>query len=191
MKQFACFLALLSSSILYAQTPSPAQLKEKDERSKIEAFSLKTGSLIKKEFRSIGMSKKVEVKALTITDILSNVTINGVKLETEISKSYGSVSKSAFLDADEIDAFIKSSKHLTESIGTPGDYYTEFQFTSRDGFQAGCYSDKKDGWKYFLKLVKYDNDSYVFLTNEDFQKLIDLVEKCKPGKSSISDAIKR
>ncbi|NML23381.1 hypothetical protein HHL16_21050 [Pseudoflavitalea sp. G-6-1-2] len=175
MKKTLLITAVLMFSIITLNAQQSPKEKESTEKSKLEAFSLKTGSLIKKEFKTLGTVKKVEIKTLILTDVLSDSKISGIKLETSVYKSYGSTTKSCFLDSDEIEAFLKSANYLMSSIGSPGELYSEFQFTSRDGFQAGCYKEK-DIWKYFIKLEKYDGDSYVFLDKDDFQKLIDTIQ---------------
>lgn len=168
---------IFTSSITYSQTSQQNQLNS--EKSKLETFSLKTGSLIKKEFQDVGTVKKVEIQYLKITDILSKTNVTGIKLETTVSKSYGVSTVSCFLDLDEVDAFVKSGKLLIESLagGQPQEY-TEFQFTSRDGFQAGAYTSEGE-WKYFLKLKRYDSDSYIFLTKNDFTEIIKTIESAK------------
>jgi hypothetical protein len=81
------------------------------------------------------------------------------------------------LDVDEVDGLLKCGKYLLESLKN-AENYVEYQFTSRDGFQAGAYQDKTD-WRYFLKLEKYDSDSYVFLDRDEFEKLIEMISNAK------------
>ncbi|MFN8291603.1 MAG: hypothetical protein U0U70_15205 [Chitinophagaceae bacterium] len=168
------FAVLFVSSITICQT-KPA---DKTEKSKLETFTLKTGSLIKKEFLPVGSAGKVEVSVLKLSDLVANTTISGIRFETSVQRSYGSSSKYCFLDSDEIDGLIKSGNLLLSSLNQPAETYTEYQFTSRDGFQAGAFLSKKQ-WSYFLKLDKYDSDSNVWLEREDFQKLIDLLGQAK------------
>lgn len=170
-------LAVVISTSGHAQ--SAREVKEPAEKSKIETFSLKTGSLIKKEFTTIGSVKRIEVKKLVLTDILSNSTLSGVKMETAISKTYGTSTTSCFLDSDEVDAFIKSGKYLLSPPANTANNYVELQFTSRGGFQAGAYLDKAGSWKYFIKLERFDSDSYVFLDRDDFERLSELVGRSK------------
>lgn len=188
MKKYAIVLvnlAIAFAIVVVACSQTQKDIKEvtpvKDvpEKSKIETFSLKTGSLFKKEFINIGKAKQVEVSKLILTNISTNSSITGVKLETYVTKTYGGSTKSCFLDADEIEAFLKAAKYLAELSPSTSGNYIELQFTSRDGFQAGAYFDKKYNWKYFLKLERYDGDSYVFLERADFQKLHDLLATFK------------
>jgi hypothetical protein len=179
MKRYLfCIVIIIISHKSYCQESKNVQ--ESHEKSKVETFSLKTGSLIKKEFIEVGTIKKVEIKSLKITDMLAKTSISGIKLETDIYKSYGNTTKSCFLDSDEIDGFIKSGKLLIEALATGNTTnYTEFQFTSRDGFQAGAFSNDKGNWSFFLKLEKFDSDSYVFLNKEEFEKILSTVEDAK------------
>lgn len=174
MKQVLILLMLFVFTSAYSQVKPP----EKTEKSKLETFTLKTGSLIKKDFITIGTAGKVEVTVLKLSDLVASSNISGIKLETSIYKSYGSSTKSCFLDSDEIDGLVKSGNLLLSTLNQSTDTYTEYVFTSRDGFQAGAYQSKKE-WKYFLKLEKYDSDSNVWLEKQDFQKLIDLLTEAK------------
>lgn len=168
------FITIILSYSLFCQVKPT----ENSEKSKLEAFTLKTGSLIKKEFITIGTAGKVEVTVLKIEDLVANSKISGLKLESSFYKSYGTSTKSCFLDSDEIDGLVKSGNLLLSTLSQPVETYTEYVFTSRDGFQAGAYQSKKE-WKYFLKLEKYDSDANVWLEKEDFKKLIDLISQAK------------
>lgn len=172
------FIVLLCLPLFtLAQT---AEKKSETSQSKVETFSLKTGSLIKKEFVDIETIKKVQIQNLTITDLLTKTEVKGIKLETSVYKSYGSATKSCFLDADEIDGFIKSGRLLLQELATSKtDNYIEYQFTSRDGFQSGAYINEKKEWKYFLRLDKYDSDTYVWLVRDDFERIVNAIENAK------------
>jgi hypothetical protein len=150
------------------------EIKE-PEKSKIKSFSLKKGCLIKKDFKTLGYVKKVEVQALKLTDVLTGATVSGIQL-----KPGGRPEKAAFLDADEVDGFLRSGKYLLNSL-KPAKNYVEYEFTSRHGFQAGVHQNKEE-FSYFLKLERYDNDSYVFLDQDDFEQLIEMVENAKVKK---------
>jgi len=54
----------------------------------------------------------------------------------------------------------------------------QVSFKSRGGFEAGCFWSKAS-WSTYLKLEKYDKDSYVFLNKEDFPALLALLEQAK------------
>ena len=57
--------------------------------------------------------------------------------------------------------------------------YTEDNFKSRSGFVAGCFSEKKS-WTAFMKLDKYDSNSYVWMEKDDLTQLLTLIEQAKP-----------
>jgi hypothetical protein len=148
-------------------------------KSKIELFSLKTGNLIKKEFTKLNSTRKVVLEILKISDVMNNTTIDGIKFNTTIvNKNNGTETKSNYLDADEVDAFLKSAKFLLSSLNMPGDNYTEYQFVSRGGLMAGAYSSK-NGWNYYLKLNQNDAESYAFVSKEDFEEITHTVEQAK------------
>src|SRR5688500_14886431 len=87
---------LLLPAFSWAQASNGA--KEILENSKIESFSLKKGSLIKKDFATLGFVRKIEVQTLKLTDVVTGNTVSGIKLKTS-----GHSEKICFLDADEVD----------------------------------------------------------------------------------------
>lgn len=169
-------LAFIGASLItFAQQP-----KAKDqETSNAEKFSERAGSLIKKEFIDIGEIKKCELKVIHYSDLMTNQKTSALKFEYEYKSSYSSDTKAAVLDADEIDGLIKSIKIIQEKIfpSTPANY-SEVSFRSRSGYEAGCFS-KKDSWSTYMKLEKFDSNSYVFMDKDDLSKLLTLLEQAK------------
>src|SRR5436190_249035 len=55
--------------------------QEKQEKSKLETFSLKSGNLIKKEFHNMGKIKGIDIDILKITDVINKATVSGVRLQ--------------------------------------------------------------------------------------------------------------
>jgi hypothetical protein len=166
---------LVSGFATFAQQP---KIKDQ-ETSNAEKFSERSGLLIQKEFINIGDIKKCELKVIHYTDLVSNQKTSALKFEYEYKSSYSSDTKAAVLDADEIDGLIKSIKMIQEKTfpSTPANYM-EVSFRSRSGFEAGCYS-RKDSWAAYVKLEKFDSNSFVFIDKEDFIKLLMLLEQAK------------
>lgn len=167
------FLALISM-------PGIAQTHEK-KQSNAEKFSSKSGTLIKKEFITIGEVKECEISVVHFTDLISKSVQSAVRFKYESAGKYSSEIKSAILDADEIDGLIASIKLMQDSIfrSSPVNY-TEVNFKSRGGFEAGCFWSKDDNkWSVYLKLEQYDSDSYVWLKQEDFEELMALLREAK------------
>lgn len=174
MKKLMIILLVVLSTMVNAQN------QEKDElMSNTDKFSSKSGTLIQKDFLLIGKVSTIKLKVLHLTDLINNSKIGAIKMDMEVSKTYTSDTKTAVLDADEIDGLIKSITVMQEKvfISTP-DVYTEVFFKSRSGFEAGCYySDNK--WNTYLKLEKYDKDSYAWLSISDFGILLSLLQEAK------------
>jgi len=149
------------------------------EQSNIEKFSAKSGTLIEKQFVDVGRVKAIKVQLLVITDMIANAKISGVRMEYESSGRDSSDTKLAFLDQDEVDGLIQAINILKSKVlNTTKNNYTEIVFRSRSGFEAGAYfADGK--WKTFVKLERFDKDSYVFLQPEDFDTLADLLQQAK------------
>jgi len=165
--------AVMFSLQIIAQTPA----KEK-EISNAEAFSAKAGTLMQKEFVEVGTIKKTKVLVLYYTDLISNTKKSALKFEFDVS-GYSTVTKVAVLDVDEIDGLMKSIKLLQEKVMVivPTNY-TEVYYRSRGGFEGGCFTSK-GVWSCYLKLEKFDGNSYVWLASEDFTTLYKLLEQAK------------
>jgi hypothetical protein len=57
--------------------------------------------------------------------------------------------------------------------------YTELSYISRGGTEIGCFfSDNK--WTIYLKLEKFDKNSYIFLSSEDITGLYSSILLAKP-----------
>jgi hypothetical protein len=112
--------------------------------------------------------------------MIATTKVSGVRLEYTATTRYSSDDKVTFLDADEVDGLIKSLSILkTRILNSTRDNYTEIVFRSRSGFEAGGYfSDNK--WTTFVKLERFDKDSYVFMKPEDFESLFALLQQAKP-----------
>jgi len=151
--------------------------ESKKDVSKTEAFSSKSGSLIQKEFILIGEIKGCKIQVMTVSDLINNASIKSLRFEYK--DKYVSGTKIAVLDSDEVDGLITSIKIMQSKIlpTTPSNY-TEVSYTSRGGFQTGCYISK-GAWSPFVKLEKFDSNSYVLIDTNDLQPLLLLIEQAK------------
>jgi len=173
-KPFFALLLIVFSTLLHAQKEAPQK-----QESNAEKFSDKAGSLIEKEFDQVGDVAKCKIQVVTYKDLLDGHKLTAVLFEFEARASYGSDTKRAVLDADEIDALISSIRMIKDKVmPTQATKYTEVNFKSRSGFMAGCFS-KKDKWSTFMKLEKYDSNSYVWLEDGDFDKLLTVLQAAK------------
>jgi hypothetical protein len=149
------------------------------EQSKLEQFSSKSGTLIQKQFVDLGTVKKVKVELMTLTDLGSGLKISGIRFSFEVTSSYTSDEKIAFLDFDEVDGLIKSISLLKSKVftSTPTNY-TEVMYSSRSGDQAGAFwSDNK--WTAYMRLEKYDSKSFLSLEPADFDGLLTILTRAK------------
>lgn len=178
MKHLILFIALLlSTTPCWTQSekkaPTPAQ-------SKAEEFSEQAGSLIERQFVDVGQVKGLKVRMAKFTDMIKGSSFNALRFEFDYKSTYASSSdtKIASLDPDEIDGLVKSLRALQTTVfPSTRESYTEVTFRSRTGFQAGAFFDtKKKSWTPYVQVEKFDNNSLVFLSLEDFPKLIELVE---------------
>jgi hypothetical protein len=171
---FVIGLLITMTNLSFGQT----EIKAK-EISNAEKFTDKSGTLIQKEFSDIGDLKKCKIQIARFTDLISNQKASAVRIEYNYISSYSSDTKVALLDADEIDGLVKSLTLIQEKVlPNVATNYTEVSYRSRSGFEAGCFS-KKESWSIYMKLERFDSNSYVFLDKNDLPKLIELLEQSK------------
>jgi hypothetical protein len=158
-----------------------AQEKKEKQTTQAEQFSAQAGTLIEKQFVDIGKVKGINVQVMKIKDVNSGASKNALRFEYEFKSQYSTDSKIGTLDLDEIDGLIKSMTNLKNNVfPTARDIYTEVTFRSRTGFEAGSYySPEKSKWSTWVQIEKYDRNSMVFLTTEDFTALLTLIEQAK------------
>lgn len=169
---------VLCTNVSFGQAETKAKELDK-EISNAEKFSDKAGTLMQKEFIDVGELKRCKIQIAKFTDLISDQKTSAVRFEYSYVSSYSSDTKLALLDLDEVDALINSLKLVQEKVlPTVSTSYTEVSYRSRSGFQAGCFS-KKDSWTIFMKLERFDGNSYVFLNKEDLPKLLEIVTQAK------------
>ncbi len=170
----------LSTIVLFLAfySVSFCQAKKVDDgaKSKTELFTEKSGSMIKKEFIDLEKIGPVKFQILKLTDVLTNVTTSGLRLEGPGRSS----SKTAFLDADEVDGLIKSIAYINASVlnTAPPANDVEYNFRARSGFAAGVFN-YENKWNAYLKLERYDSDSQYSFSLENFVKIKALLESAK------------
>ena len=158
-----------------------AQVKKSDDapKSQLETFSERAGSMIKKEFVDVGKVNRVKFQVLKLTDILTNATVVGIRMEGQSTGTY-SISKAAFIDSDEVDGLIKALNYVNTTVlnTTPPDNDVEYNFHARSGFAAGVFN-YRNKWMGYLKLQRFDTDSQFDFSSEDFAKVKDLIVTAK------------
>jgi hypothetical protein len=172
-------LPLILVSFVAAASAQVVRPTPEKEQSQLESLAAKSGVVHERQYIDIGEIKGVKVQVYRVTDLVSKSSVSGVRFETTVRSSYSSDAKIAVLDADEVDAVIKTIDVLKASIfPTTRESYTEVEYRSRGGFEAGAYfSDAK--WSAFVKLEKYDSKSIVFMKPEDLDALLALLHTAK------------
>lgn len=168
------FLIVFTSHQLFSQ-------KKEEILTQAEQFSSQAGTLIERQFIEIGKVKGVEVKVLKYKDLNNGAERSALRFEYDYKSSYSTDTKITSLDTDEIEGLIKSIKNLQANVFTTTRLiYTEVTFRSRTGFEAGAYySPEKSNWKAYIQIEKYDSDSTVFFSTEDFAELLSMIERAK------------
>ena len=129
---------------------------EKKNLSNAEKFELKSGLLLKKEYKSLGMVGACEIKVSKLEDLITKEKTSGVRFEYINHSSVGNSTKIAVIDPDEVKSLLKSFEIIQlQILPQTVEDYTEVSFKSRSGFEAGCFwsTDKKD-WSIYLQIEK-------------------------------------
>lgn len=190
MKKITIFFTLLLCSFLsFAQSEKGA---EEQSKSKALEFLAKDGSFKLKEFYDLGSVKGVKCEVLIITDVVDNIKVGCLRVETShyVSYSYGSDTYIGTLDYDELDACIKSIKYIQETLlpSTP-EVYTESEYRTRDNVKVGAYFDKdKSKWTAFMYTKGYTSKSAAFFDSSSLTELCDLMQK---AKEMIAEKVKK
>ncbi len=176
MKRYFLTVILLVIGLdIYAQSPTE---KVNTQKSNLETFSEQSGSFSKKEIIELGRVAGVTVSIIKITDLVSTKTVSGVKFTGYSTGTYSS-SKTAFIDKDEVDNFLKSVSYITEKVfDTPiPTNDEEYNYYARSSFSGGAFSNDKE-WKGYLSLDNYSGSTF-FFKKEDFLKIIALIQENK------------
>lgn len=149
-----------------------AQQQQEDRKSNTEIFSESAGSLIEKQFITIGTAGKVEVSVMKVKDLLTDVSYKALRLE------YGVGLRIAVLDSDELEALLYTIKKMNDEIfSTRRPVYTEVFFRSRSGFVLGAYCQPSSAyWAPFIKM-DWGNSGSIFLRPRKYKQLVTLIER--------------
>ncbi|MDD7456143.1 MAG: hypothetical protein PUK70_07870 [Bacteroidales bacterium] len=181
MKAKALILAI--AALFIASTTSFAQQKEEESASTTLQFMKSSGSFLVKEFYDLAVIKGVTCKVLIITDVVSNKKMGCMRLETEYSSSYSSSPDTyvGTLDADELDACIRSLTYLKDNIlSKDAETYTEAQYTSRDKVEIGAYfNESKKKWTAYVQTKSYTSRSMEFFEAANLDALAAEMQKAK------------
>jgi len=132
---------LICTSIILAQV----EQKPKEPSTKLESVLITRGSLLIKEFISLGDLGNASFDTVIIRDANnSSIRTAGIKAEvTDLSRSIRD-SNTSFLDQDEIESLVNSISFMVELANkwkAENKRYTEVVFSTKGEFSAGFYQD--------------------------------------------------
>lgn len=163
---------ILALAGLFLITTASAFGQTKDKLTQAEQFGVQAGTLIERKFIDIGEVNGILIQVIKFKDLISGKTQSALRFES-------SNSKTATLDAYEIDGLMKSIKNLqTLVLPTTPEVYTEVTFRSKSGFEAGAYFDE-GSWTAYIRLEEYDRESFRILTTANFSVLLGYLEQAK------------
>lgn len=170
-------------SILLCVTISNTYAQDKQteadrQTSKIEDFTKKSGSFLKKEFFKVGMVNGITFEVVRLTDLANMKTISGLRVSTTTSIAGSNRSYSEFLDKDEIEGFLNAIAYSINNVFTsdPTGEDVEYIYRSRADLVAGAYNfqtafSSKKKWRFSIQIDKYSSGSMSILSTEDLQKV--------------------
>jgi len=167
-------IAIAAASV-HAQAvplPLPAELTN------LEEFSSRSGTLIQREFTRVGeFSSPFRVDVVRVTDLIAKTSIQGIRISANVGA--GASREAAFLDADEIDTFIRAIV-LMKSAGfsTTPDNFTDLAYRTRGGLALGAfYANKR--WNIYIRTDRYDPKTSVNIDQNEIESLRDLLSQAK------------
>lgn len=169
--------------ICLVATPVLAQTQAKDEipesKSKSLEFLKAAGTFIVKEFYDLEKVKGVGCQVLIMTNALTDTKIGCLRLETNYRSQYSSDSYVGTLDADELDACIKSLEYIKNTLlPSNPDVYTEAEYKTSDGVKFGAYYNKGK-WTAFVYTKGYTSRSAEFLGANNIDSFIAVMCQAK------------
>lgn len=172
---FGCFLVGVMALM--------AQEKAKDEipesKSKAIEFLKADGTFLLKEFYDLPKVKGVDNQVLVMTNIVTGAKVGCLRVETHYRSQYSNDDYIGTLDADELDACIKSLKYIKDTLlpSTP-QVYTEAEYKTNDGVKLGAYY-ARNKWTAFIYTKGYTSRSAEFLGADNIDAFIDVMNQAK------------
>jgi hypothetical protein len=120
---------------------------------KLQEFLSKKGTLIVKDFYSLGSLKGIYTSKMEFNAVIfyepgkEENRIKGLKIEVTQPKSYGESSESTFLDMEELESLSDALKYmssLNEKWKDQPKEYTEVIFETKGNFSSGFYKQKNE-----------------------------------------------
>jgi hypothetical protein len=181
------YIILFLSVFIFSS--SSAQESKKDiekEKTKMDAFASKTGSIIKFiDYKLSGVKqsygKSTETRIRKINSGILSIYFFQIEKSGQYANSTASIEYSDLLEV--IKAVNSLKLDIEKDLVTNPDYL-ENKFTTVDGFQVGYYVSKgKATW--YLKLEKYGSDNTVFIDS------LEVIEKAFEEAKNKIDELKK
>ena len=112
-----------------------------------------------------------------ITDLVAKTSLYGVRISGNVAQ--GSPRDAAFLDADEVDGFVRMIDRMrATAFATTPDNYTDLAYRTRGGISLGAvYANRR--WTAALRLDRFDPRTAINLDANDIDSLRSLLVKAK------------
>lgn len=159
-------ILILSFFVFSSSFAQDAKKEIEKEKTKMDAFASKTGTIMKfVDFNLSGIKQSYGKLIETRIRKVSSGTLSTYFFQIVKTGQYSNPTASIeYNDLIEVIKAIQPLKTDVEKDVATNPDYLENKFTTVDGFQVGYYISKgKATW--FLKLEKYGSDSSVFIDN--------------------------
>jgi len=166
-----------SSSMLFAQEYYEDEIFL--EENTYNTFIYRVGRVIETNEVKIGTFKQAKAVVKTLTDLTSSEKLSAVLFSKEAQSEYGYGVQAIPVDAHEFDRFMSSIKLIHNSLNAADARDgLELVYRSREGVSFG--GSVVDGKvKQYLQLSQYDESSYIYLDNKDYEDFMQLLRACK------------
>lgn len=145
------YLFVILCALIVMPLTASAQVKEEarveEPATKLEAFLVKKGKLIIKDFYELGevagrYGSKIEIDALVIYEPgRESQRVRGIKIEVSGGGKYER-SDTSFLDFEEVESLSRAIEYMVDLLSKWKDInkeYTEVIFSTKGDFQIGFY----------------------------------------------------
>lgn len=163
MKNHLILWLLMTTTAIFAQE---AKKETEKEKTKIDAFASKTGSIIKfTDYKLTGIKALYGESSETRIRKISSGLLVSYFFQIKKQGKYGSSTASIeYSDLIEVIKAFNSLKLELEKDYLTNPEYLENKFTTADGFKVG-YMIEKSKVTWVLQLEKYGSDNMIFIEN--------------------------
>lgn len=142
----------------------------------IDRLAKRPGVILRKDMTDIGELKNLKLQMVVVTNLEDDQQFKFVRFVYQYKDLNSPDAKAVYVDISGMDELTRGFNNLQSKVfSKTAASYSEVSFKTRDGITGGCIWSK-GGWAPYLKLSETDNESYIILEKDDFNKLMSLLD---------------